>query len=114
VSDIILTSNLRAMLCWLDETDGQPPKVGLKESNPHLAHELMRVLEMLGLTEAKWVKAYGWAYPLTDVGREQATLNRHNKTGQGCQSCVREHCVCRLSLVCLKGERHGGCQGSHE
>ena len=114
MSDIKLTNNLRAMLCWLDETDGQPPRVGLMSLNPNLARELMRVLEMLGLAEAQSVPRYGWAYRLTDAGREQVATARHNKTGQGCQSCIRIHCVCRLSLLCHKGEGHTGCNGSHD
>lgn len=113
MTDIKLTSNLRAMLCWLDETDGLPPRVGLNQHNPDLARELMRVLEALGFAKAESVPG-AWAYRLTDAGRARAAETRYNKTGQGCQSCVQVHCVCRLSLVCLKGEGHGGCNGSHD
>ena len=114
MSDIKLTSNLRAMLCWLDESDGQPSNVGLMSLNPNLARELMRVLEMLELAEAISVPRYGWAYRLTDAGRERASQTRYDKSGKGCQSCVAIHCVCRLSLLCHKGEGHTGCNGSHD
>jgi hypothetical protein len=113
VSDIKLTSKLRAMLCWLDETDGLPPRVGLMANNPELAHELKQVLEALGLVKAESVPG-AWAYRLTEEGRERAAATRYDKSGRGCQSCVQVHCVCRLSLVCLKGEGHGGCNGSHD
>lgn len=114
MSEIKLTDNLRAMLCWLDETDGQPPTVGLMSLNPNLARELMRVLAALEFAESQSVPGYGWAYRLTDAGRERAAKTRLNKTGHGCQSCVAIHCVCRLSIVCHKGEGHTGCNGSHD
>jgi hypothetical protein len=115
MSDIRLTDNLRAMLCLLDDTDGLPPKKGLLETNPALATELMRVLEALGFAErGEYTSSHGWVYRLNETGKERARTTRYHQNSSSCQSCVKVHCVCRLSLVCLKGEGHGGCNGSHD
>lgn len=114
MENIKLTDNQRAMLCWLDETDGKAPvNVGLKKGNPALASELILSLNNMGLvTKGTYSHVYGHQYTLTPQGIETASKTRYAKNG--CLSCVKVFCVCSVSLLCHKGEGHSGCTGSHD
>lgn len=113
MDNIKLTTNQRAMLCWLDEAEGNIPRIGLKQNNPELAAELMMSLENLGLVkQGEYSAQYSWSYPLTEEGKAYAEKTRYGKTS--CKACVQAFCVCNLKLVCLKGEGHSGCRGSHD
>lgn len=112
MSDIKLTGRQRSMLCWLASTDGVPPREGLMASNPSLAHELIESLQTLGLLmEPAWVD-HDWVRRPTEDGMELANRTRYSSTG--CQACVRVHCVCNVSLVCVAHCGSAGCHGSHD
>jgi hypothetical protein len=113
-TSVKLTDNQKAMLCWLDELDGELPfRVGLTDSNSALAYELVHTLIALGYLKNSPPDIFPRVYKLTPEAKEVVNTYRYNKTN-GCKSCVRLNCVCVVKLLCFKGEKHGGCHGSHE
>jgi hypothetical protein len=110
---IALTEYQRSMLCWLEATDGLPPRnEGLQKSNPQLAHEIMLTLTNLGLVCKAESVPGGWRRRPTELGLALVLTIRYSKSG--CPACVSTHCVCRLKLVCVAGCGNAGCQGSHD
>jgi hypothetical protein len=111
VTSTKLTNNQKSMLCLLDEMNGVLVEYGVSAD---LANELCLSLETLGLVEQGSFGVKGWEYPPTELGREMAASTRYTKGEDGCRSCIRIGCVCRLSIFCVKDRSHRACHGSHD